>query len=259
MIKFLRKVKLKLRIARHQFLLRLNNVKPVFIVACGHSGTTLLLRIMGEHPKIHAINKEMYIARYDQLHFYRGVQDFNAQAIAAKKAYWLEKTPRHIHKIANIFSWLPNAKIILIIRDGRDVALSIRKRQGDLKAGIVRWVEDNKAGKAYWNHPQVHVCTYEDLIVDTKGTLTKIMEFIGESFHPNMMDYHTRPVNMGLADKLVKPEGQTEEHHANYRNWQVNQPLEDKRFLWKKELNQEELAMINEVAGELLKELGYEV
>jgi hypothetical protein len=214
---------------------------------------------MGEHPQVHAIKKEMSIARYDQMNFYKWVQIFNAQAAAENKSIWVEKTPRHIYKIGNIFSWLPKSKVILLIRDGRDVALSIRKRQGDLKAGIDRWVEDNTAGKPFWNHPQVHVCKYEDLVIDTEGTLTKIMEFIGESFHPNMMDYHTRPVNIGLSDKLEKPEGQTEEHHAQYRNWQVNQPLEDKRFLWKKELTTEELSMIDEVAGELLKELGYEV
>jgi hypothetical protein len=252
-------VRTKMAIAYHRFLQRFNKIQPVFIVACGHSGTTLLLRIMGEHTQVHAIKKEMSIARYDQMNFYKWVQIFNAQTAEANKTIWVEKTPRHIYKIDKIFSWLPKSKIILITRDGRDVALSIRKRQGDLKAGIDRWVEDNNAGKPFWKHPQVHMCTYENLVIDPQGTLTKIMEFLGESFHPNMLNYHTRPVNIGTSDKLSKPEGQTEEHHAQYRNWQVNQPLEDKRFLWKIELNQEELAMIDEVAGDLLKELGYEV
>ena len=34
---------------------------PVFIVGCGHSGTTLLLRVIGSHPNFHAILDESYL------------------------------------------------------------------------------------------------------------------------------------------------------------------------------------------------------
>ena len=43
------------------------------------------------------------------------------------KKRWIEKTPMHLMYLASILSFFPNAKLIRIVRDPRDVALSLQK------------------------------------------------------------------------------------------------------------------------------------
>ena len=65
------------------------------------------------------------------------------------KARWVEKTPRHIYRVGEILRYFPEGKVVLMLRDGRDVACSIRDRYGSLEAGVSRWMEDNRAGQAF--------------------------------------------------------------------------------------------------------------
>ena len=69
---------------------------------------------------------------------------FDVKAVSEGYERWIEKTPRHIRVIDEILKWSPESKIILIVRDGRDVACSMRDRYGDIKTGIERWVRDNR-------------------------------------------------------------------------------------------------------------------
>ena len=132
---------------------------PTFIVGCGHSGTSILLAILSAHPRLYAVPYESYIAAdySDFENFQAALAHFDRLTIAAGKRRWVEKTPRHILYIGKILDWLPSAKIILILRDGRDVAYSFQKRKGSLKYGIGRWCEDNLAGRRYWGHHRQHV------------------------------------------------------------------------------------------------------
>ena len=52
---------------------------------------------------------------------------FSLRCAAASKRRWVERTPKHIIALARIFEQVPDAKIVAIVRDGRDVALSLAK------------------------------------------------------------------------------------------------------------------------------------
>jgi hypothetical protein len=223
--------------------------EPIFIVGCGHSGTSLLLVILGAHSKIFAVPHESRIAAHRRWRFLAAMRRFNRWAIAHGKTRWVEKTPKHILHIDNILKHRPNARIVLIVRDGRDVACSLQKRHGSLEFGIRQWVQRNTEGKKYWSHPNVHVLKYESLISAFEETMREVLAFIGEPYEPAIKEYYKCP------QKIEKPASEGKNDHS-FENWKVNQPVFDTRGKWKN-LSKEDQALVQEIGGELLKELGY--
>lgn len=234
---------------------------PIFIVGCGHSGTSLIRTILGTHSRIYAIPQESNIAIEENYHwFQRSLQEFDQKTIAVGKHRWVEKTPKHIYHIGKILEWCPDAKILLIIRDGRDVGHSIQARSGNLVAGLKRWVADNLAGKAYWNHSNVYVFKYEDLISDFDTCIHQILDFLSEKYENTMKEFYRQPRIRYLGrngDKEISPPpNPSGNNHVQYRNWQLSQPLFDGRGRWQG-MSDEEKVLMNKIAGEMLNELGY--
>ena len=84
-----------------------------------------------------------------------------------------------------------------MIRDGRDVALSVLDRTvRDLTAADIarRW--DKKIRKARADAPKrledYLEIRYEDLILDTEPTLRRICEFYELDWHDALLDYYER-------------------------------------------------------------------
>ena len=235
---------------------------PLFILGCGHSGTSLLLALLGTHSKICAIPGESALA-YDYVavkpvvsgRAYWLLKNFDLLTTSQNKNRWVEKTPKHIYSIPLLRQLVPGCKFIIILRDGRDVACSIEARYGSLENGILRWVEDNRAGQAYWNDPDVYVLKYEDIIEDTRKTMSALLEFIGEDFEEQVLRSHEKP-KYYYSRKIAKPPDVSQKHHAQYRNWQINQKLFDGRGKWKN-LSEDDKNMIKKIAGDMLVEYGY--
>ena len=248
----------KMRIDAAWHLARLFGARPcqnpVFVVGCGHSGTSLLLRILGEHSALHAIPYESRCGESrapDTVY-----RKFDTLAWVNKCRRWIEKTPRNVLYLAPLIARFPEGRFIIIIRDGRDVISSLRKRGYTLDESIDRWVSDNRAAEPFWNHPQVFKFTYEELIAQPGETLTRILEFLGESHEASITHYHERPRENFSAD-YVKPATESEADHTQYRKWQINQPIFDGRGKWRKELSATDLELIEKRAGDMLRAYGY--
>jgi hypothetical protein len=226
---------------------------PTFIVGCGHSGTSLLLRILGAHSRMFGLPFESMLAFRRRPE--RMLKAFERPTIAERKVRWVEKTPRHITRIDRLMELCPDAKFLLILRDGRDVACSIQDREGDIELGIKRWVHDNRAGQQYWDHPNVHVLKYERIVEDVEGTITAALHFLGEEYEPEMREYHRSPKSI-YHRKLAKPESPSGKNHEQYRNWQINQPLFDGRGKWMR-MTAVEKRIVKEHANDMLIEYGY--
>lgn len=231
---------------------------PTFIVGCGHSGTSVLLASLGAHSKIHAIPTETGIATTgNRPWFQKSIREFDIEALRAGKHRWIEKTPSHIRHLDEIFEWVPEAKIILIIRDGRDVVKSIKDRTGNLNDGIERWLNDNSMGKKYWNHPNVIRVKYEDFVSNFDLFMSEVLTFLGEEYEESVKEFHKRPKKWYSSD-IKKPESAFGNSHNQLRNWQINQPIFDGRGRWK-DMSAEELGLVEKELGPMLVELNYPV
>ena len=102
----------------------------IFIIGCGHSGTTLLNKIIGNHRDIYSIPNETYLFKKspDEIKEILNIYDNNRKSL--KKKFVCEKTPTHVYHINDMYTHTINPKIIIITRDGRDVFSSLKKRFG---------------------------------------------------------------------------------------------------------------------------------
>lgn len=103
---------------------------------------------------------------------------------------WIDSTPTNIPHLPRIKNDFPDARIIHIIRDGRDVALSLNKRgwsrplpwdrnKGLLAAGLYwEWIvrKGRKLGSLL--QPDYLEVRYEDLVGDPAGTLRRVADFL---------------------------------------------------------------------------------
>ena len=109
----------------------------------------------------------------------------------ASKIYWVSKTPREelfFPVMSKMFG--KDFKMIYMVRDPRDVYLSISKRKEiEGKPGIknpkglitfsVYWqTQINKVIHYQKKHKNICIFRFEDLLMDTESTLTRLCEFL---------------------------------------------------------------------------------
>ena len=149
--------------------------EPIFIVGCGHSGTSLMLAMLDTHSKLYAVPYESRIftkltIKTDILY---QMLLWQKDAKRNLKERWVEKTPKHIDYLDKIFEIAPKAKIIAMLRDGRDVACSIKNRTGNLEDGINRWLETCSILSDFLNDSRVCVVKLEDLVANPEEKLCR--------------------------------------------------------------------------------------
>ncbi|MDX6644595.1 MAG: hypothetical protein QOK40_322 [Miltoncostaeaceae bacterium] len=179
-----------------------------------------------------------------------------------------DKSPGHSLRPDAISALLPEARIVHIIRDGRDVALSVRPLWFAAGTEIVdlarHWrltVEGCRdAGRRCRHYTEVR---YERLVVDPESELRRVAEVLELSFDPAMLRSHEGARRrLGEVTTWLRPDGSVliskEERLHNHRL--TSTPPDATRIgRWRSEMSAEERAAFAGEAGALLAELGYEV
>jgi hypothetical protein len=177
-----------------------------------------------------------------------------------------EKTPIYVKSIRKISEALPEARFVHVIRDGRDVALSIRDRavkEHPIEAIAERWVRRIGQARRQSKHvPHYMEVRYEQLILDTEPTLRSICEFFELPWSDDVLDYHQRSAERLEEMKRELPaDGKrttlsVERRMATHaRTTQAPDPKRVSR--WREQMDPADRRLFESIAGELLVELGY--
>lgn len=164
----------------------------------------------------------------------------------------LEKTPMHIRYGEQILWRFPEARIVEVIRDGRDVcvsynALAKQERWARIgTAGAIRqWKRCVEWGEILKERPslrkRVHTVRYEALKADPERCLREIFEFANLSSDEEQIEAIVAAEDINRIAK--KGEGQY------VRSGSVGD--------WKEQLSEADIVMCDEVAREQLVRLGY--
>ena len=180
------------------------------------------------------------------------------------KSRWGDKTPGYATKIRRIKRTLPEASFIHMIRDGRDVALSIRGlwfAPGDDMASIARrWMNNIRRTRRLAEHcPHYLEVRYERLVESPEEELRRVCEFIELPFETHMERYYEtsreRLREMTPPGLMDKPEGELPE----MIRLATKPPQPGRIQRWRREMPAQERQEFERVAGAMLGELGYEV
>jgi hypothetical protein len=183
---------------------RLFTKPPIVLGGCARSGTTMLLAIIAAHPSIFTIPTEVRAMTnwvpagpngthgYKPTRMDRIYRQILFRRIPKRCHRWCEKDTINLWYIDKILAYFQDrVKFIHIIRDGRDVVTSKHPKAPDkFWVDPDRWIKDMKIGLEYMSHPSVHTLKYEDLVLNFSETVQKLMDFIGEDFHPNLNAWH---------------------------------------------------------------------
>jgi hypothetical protein len=184
-----------------------------------------------------------------------------------EKHRWGDKTPTYGLHLRTLQRLLPEARFIHLIRDGRDVALSMRglwfAPGTTIDALATDWCRRittiRRLGRRCYHYFEVR---YETLVREPVETLAEICRFVELPYSPQMHGYFNQA--RSRLDELktwLKPDGSVliskEERLFNHRF--TNQPPDASRvFRWKRDMTQEMREQFERIAGPLLEELGYE-
>ncbi len=247
---------------------------PDLIARCveGPVSHAELAAIATEHPRWgdFGLDAGEYAARVEALEPLTAAEAIRAfyrlYAERWAKSRWGDKTPGYIRKTQPIQRVLPEARFIHMIRDGRDVALSVMPLgfgPSTVTEAAELWVKRVSTGRRQARGANHYMeVTYEDLIADTDGTLRSVCEFLELGYDPAMLAYHER-ASERLAEKardLPKEGGRTQPAEARVASHALasEAPRPDRIGRWRREMEPADVAEYERVAGALLAELGYE-
>jgi hypothetical protein len=264
-----------------------------FVVGCNRSGTTLLRAMLDAHPAL-AVPPEAYFtlralrpgspdapfdagARVveieanrsfatwalppgalhglttappaDPAELIRAVYRIYAEHHAKARAG--DKTPRHVLHVAAIAAALPEARFVHLVRDGRDVVPSVREHllgPESLPATIDYWrdrvLAGRRAGAAIGPDRYLEV-RYEDLVADPEAVLPDVCRFLALDYTPAMLEYP------GRAERVIAGTWDSRRHAG------VGRPPTTGVRDWRTTMAPADLRLFDELAGDLLAELGY--
>lgn len=177
------------------------NPKLAFIVGPPRSGTTWMWGLLSSHPDIIPLVREDFGGEPSVMDGRRITSETGAfvnydnnfiKHVVQKKAadnpdkLLIEKTPLHALKIDRIFKAFPQAKVIFMIRDPRAIISSTMKAEFCQLPRTVdeaidyyrRFHKAMKKAERYSLREKLMFVRYENLILDTKGEISRVLSFL---------------------------------------------------------------------------------
>lgn len=130
-------------------------------------------------------------------------------AAAQGKPRWGEKTPFHVLYVDQIKALFPEARILYVTRESRNVVASYVRSPllpDDLALAVAQVRLCVRAGEAAVRGGKAHRVVYEDLVGRPEDTLREVARHIGEEFEAGMLEPGMRDSSFG-GDIMHREEG----------------------------------------------------
>lgn len=257
-----------------------------FLLGCHRSGTTMLQLALNRHSKIAIPAETKYFSAFLG-HSYRcqvnrlsrinsdlqinlappstaiegkeSARRFFADMAGAYVArvgkggdVWFgEKTPVHCGYVSRIRDLFPDAKLIWLYRDGRDVAASMRKvdwLSPHLGVNMLIWLfyHRKQMRLAHDSTAPAIFVKYEDLVAHPEKELDRVTDFLELPFEPS--------VSRGSGNR----EGVLDWEYS-WKSKAFERITTDCVGVWRRDLSATEVEFLEALGGCALQKLGYEL
>jgi len=165
--------------------------------------------------------------------------------------YILTKGAAQARDIPTIYSWFPRAKVILIVRDGRDAMISAKyfrefnKRPVDFEELVTPWRRMVQKYLQVRDKYPLHVMTYENLTNDSVSSITAALEYLELPYDRPMIEH----INAATCFHKMTGRERGQEATGIIRKGIVGD--------WQDMMTSEEKDIFTKIGGEVLIELGY--
>ncbi len=259
-------------------------MEKFFIVGCPRSGTTLVQQALNRHSRIvippetkyffsffghprrcqarhlERINRDLGIALPRPAARVCTVEEGRAWYEDLARQYvdrlgkkgvtsFGEKTPEHTGLIPRIRELFPESRVVVVYRDGRDVAASLTRvpwMSPNLYVNFLVWLYYDRVVREQWRQgtPRLYLARYEDVVRDPERELAAILRFLGLGYEP------------AVAQGWGNREGVPERELAWKR--QALEPITTERVsAFRRELSDAQIGVLERLGGETLAALGY--
>jgi hypothetical protein len=255
-----------------------------FILGCPRSGTTMLQQALNRHSQIAIPPETKFFFSFfrrsrrrqlrhlqrlnDDLHIdlpppsgrltttQEGRDFFDLMArqylehLAKPGVAWFgEKSPEHSGYLERIHQLFPEAKILLLHRDGRDVAVSLTTvpwASRDLYVNFSIWLYYTSLLReaAQADSPNIYSLRYEDLVSAPASTLSGVMRFLGLPDEP------------AVAEGWGNREGIPEREYP-WKGRALQRITPDRVGVFRRELSVGQLEILERLGRHALPSLGY--
>ena len=185
---------------------------PIFMVGFPRSGTTLTEQILASHPGLTTAEERPFLDRalagsgypdgaVDPAAIRRGWRAQTA-GVAVDGSPLVDKLPLNLVHVALIARAFPDARLVVSLRDPRDVCLSCfaqdfvpneamaqffdLRRTAALYAGVMGlWLELREVLPIPWIELR-----YEELVADLPGRARRLTDFLDLPWDPRVLRYH---------------------------------------------------------------------
>lgn len=177
---------------------------------------------------------------------------------------WGDKNNYYMMMPGKLHAIYPDAKFILIVRDGRDVAcsyLEVNKLKTDspykpklptrLEDIAREWIANNERVLGFFEGLPSHswmTLRYEDLLLRPELELSKVCNFLSVSFDAEMLNYPER--NRQFSDEPAAL--------MDWKKKTVEKPDASNAGKYRTLLTPEETENFNSIAGAMLRKFGYD-
>lgn len=200
---------------------------PVFIIGFPRSGTTLLDQIMDSHPALKTIEEKPLVnGLMDDVNALRSASETFPQTLARlrtgeieelRRAYFrnaagyvdlqagetlVDKLPLNIVRLPLVWRIFPDARLVLALRDPRDVCLSCFMQFFEVNAAMSNFVTLEGTADTYsrvmglWLHyrdtlpVKAHTIRYETLVSNTQTEIRKLLDFLELEWDDRLLQFY---------------------------------------------------------------------
>jgi hypothetical protein len=166
------------------------------------------------------------------------------------KPGWGDKTPYYVGHIGELRRVFPQARVVNLVRDGRDVALSLLRvpfGPANVWAAAHQWraAVDAGDGAAAVLGDDLLTVRYEDIVSDPAAAVPHICEFLEIGYEPGMLAVQDTPPDRIAAGQ----EAWFRELYAGISQSSVGK--------WRRQMRPADVALFESIAGAQLERHGY--